>query len=78
MGSIVVDNILLLLINDLGIILTADLSFNAHISKIYGKSLRVLDLEFIKHSCLDFNDSLCIKILYCSLIKTPLEFDSVL
>jgi hypothetical protein len=63
-------------VQDLGIILTADLSFNAHIDKIYGKSLRMLG--FIKRTCYDFNNPLCLKVLYCSLVRSSLEFGSIL
>jgi hypothetical protein len=63
-------------IQDLGIILAADLSFNAHINKIYGISLRMLG--FIKRTCHDFNNLLCLKVLYCSLVRSSLKFDTVL
>lgn len=63
-------------LQDLGIILTTDLSFNAHINKIYGKSLCVLG--FIKRTCYDFNNPLCLKVLYCSLVRLSLEFSTVL
>lgn len=65
-------------VQNLGITLTADLSFNAHINKIYGKSLVMLG--FIKRigTCHDFNIPLCLKILYCSLVRSSLEFGKVL
>lgn len=63
-------------IRDLGIILSADLSINAHINLTYGKSLRVLG--FIKRTCSDFYDPLCMKVLYCSLVRSLLEYGTVL
>jgi hypothetical protein len=63
-------------VQDLGIILAADLFFNARINKIYGTSLRMLG--FIKRKCHDFNNPLCLKVLYCSLVRSSLEFGTVL
>jgi len=63
-------------VRDLGIILSADLSFNAHFNSIYEKSLRVL--RFIKRTYSNFNDALCMKVLYYSLVKFLLEYRSVL
>jgi len=50
---------------DLCIILSANLSFNAHISSIYGKSLRVLG--FIKRTCFILYESI---VLHASKIIT--------
>lgn len=63
-------------VRDLGIIVSTDLSFIDHVKKLYGKSQRVLG--FIKRSCQDFNDHLCIKVLYCALVRSPLEFGTVI
>uniref|UniRef100_A0A2S2QQ72 RNA-directed DNA polymerase n=1 Tax=Sipha flava TaxID=143950 RepID=A0A2S2QQ72_9HEMI len=63
-------------VRNLGIILSADLSFNAHINFTYGKSLRVLG--FIKRTCSNFNDPICMKILYCSLVRSLFEYGTVL
>jgi hypothetical protein len=63
-------------VQKLGIILANDLFFNAHINKIYGTSLRILG--FIKYTCHDFNNPLCLKVLHCSLVRSSLEFGTVL
>jgi len=50
--------------------------FVFHFNSVYGKSLRVLG--FVKRTCSNFNDALCMKVLYCSLIRSLLEYESVL
>lgn len=52
------------------------MSFDAHVEKLYRKSLSFL--EFIKRTCHDFNDPLCIKVLYCALVRFSLEFGTVI
>lgn len=42
---------------------------------IYSKVLRTL--RCIKHHCLDFLDINCLKVLYCALIPSLLEFGSI-
>lgn len=59
-------------IKHLGIILSSDLSFSDHISFIYKKSMRMLG--FIKRQCWDFKNIQCLKTLYCSLIRSNLEY----
>jgi len=43
---------------------------------IYGKSFRVLG--FIKRTCHDLNNPLYLKVLYCALVRSLLEFSTVL
>jgi hypothetical protein len=60
----------------IGIILVADLSFNAHINKIYETSLHILG--FIKRTFHDFNNLMYLKVLYCSLVRSSHEFGTLL
>jgi hypothetical protein len=62
-------------IMDLGILLSNDLSFNNHITIMCNKALRVFG--FIRRNCLEFKDPNCFKLLYCSLVRSILEYGSV-
>lgn len=59
-------------IKDLGIILDDKLSFVSHISSIISKSLRMLG--FIKRNTSDFVTVPAIKVLYCSLVRSLLDY----
>lgn len=63
-------------IKDLGIILSNDLSFNEHISYIYSKAMCMLG--FVRRQCCDFNNIICLKTLYCSLVRSGLEYGSII
>lgn len=63
-------------VRDLGIILS-DLSFNVHINSMY-YGISLLVLGFIKRTCSYFNGALCLKVLYCLLVRSLLEFGMVL
>jgi hypothetical protein len=62
-------------IKDLGILLSNYLSFNNHINMICNKALWVL--SFIRRNCSEFKNPNCIKILYFSLVRSILEYGSV-
>ncbi|KAF0762619.1 RNA-directed DNA polymerase from mobile element jockey [Aphis craccivora] len=57
---------------DLEIIFDSKLNFSYHTEFIKNKAMRILD--FIKRSCEDFRDPFALKILYCSLIRSNLEY----
>lgn len=62
-------------VTDLGVILDAKLSFNAHYSSIISKANR--QLGFVSRIAKDFTDPYCLKALYCSLVRPILENASV-
>lgn len=62
-------------VKDLGVWLSSDLSFKLHLEKIYKKALKVLG--FIRRNTWEFNNPTCIKVLYCSLVCSILEYCSV-
>lgn len=61
---------------DLGIILSADLSFKEHISFIYSKAMCMLGFD--RRQCWNFNNSICLKALFCSLILSVIEYGSMI
>ena len=61
-------------IQDLGIILDNSLAFIAHIQKIKSKALRMLG--FVMRSAQDFHNPLSLRSLYCSLVRSHLEYAS--
>ena len=60
---------------DLGVILVSQLSFKRHVSYIVDKASRTLGFIFriTKH----FTSVYCLKALYCSLVRSTLEYCSV-
>lgn len=60
---------------DLGIILDTKLSFNDHLTSIISRANR--QLGFIKRVCSSFTDPYCFRSLYYSLVRSILEFSSV-
>ena len=52
------------------------LRWNSHIDKVVAKANRMLGL--IKRSCRDFEDRKTLKTLYCALVRSNLEYCSVL
>lgn len=63
-------------IKDLGIILSSDLTFNKHISLMCNKSTCIFD--FLKRNCSEFNDPICLKTLYCFLVRSLVEYGSII
>jgi hypothetical protein len=61
---------------DLGIILTPTLNFNPHIESICCKALKVLG--FIKRISVKFKLAAPLKTIYCSFVRSILEYSSVL
>lgn len=62
-------------IKDLGVLLDSKLSFSDHISYITSKASR--SLGFIFRIAKDFTQISCLKTLYCSLVRSTLEYCSV-
>lgn len=63
-------------IKDLGVILDTQLTFKRHVSYIVDKASRILG--FIFRIAKDFSDVHCLKSLYCSLVRSTLEYCSVI
>lgn len=61
---------------DLGVILDHQLNFRDHIDSIVAKSNRLLG--FVRRATKDFRNPLSIKCLYCSLVRSNLEYASVI
>lgn len=61
-------------VRDLGVLFDSKLSFNPHMDAICTKASKMLG--FIFRSTKDFPDPLSFKILYCSLVRSILEFSS--
>lgn len=59
---------------DLGVLFDPTLSFKAHYDFICNKALKLLG--FIKRSLSDFNNINCFKNVYCSLVRSVLEYSS--
>lgn len=57
---------------DLGIILDTKLNFSLHSEMIKNKAMR--NLGFIKRTCGSFSDPIPLKLLYCSLVRSHLEY----
>ena len=60
---------------DLGILTNNCLSWNSHIDMITAKANRILGL--LKRTCKDLKDESTLKTLYCSLVRSNLEYCSV-
>lgn len=61
-------------VRDLGVLMDSQLSFIPQIDQICSKASRMLG--FIIRSSKDFSDCLSFKVLYCSLVRSILEFSS--
>lgn len=59
-------------VKDLGILMSSNLSFKAHIEYIVKKSLQMLG--FLKRNCKHFKDFTAIKLLYVTLVRSRLEY----
>lgn len=62
-------------VKDLGVLLDFQLTFKLHYSAVIDKANR--QLGFILKIAKDFNDPLCLRSLYCSLVRSILEFASI-
>ena len=60
---------------DLGLVTTCNLSWNSHIDKITSKAKRILGL--IKRTCRGLKDVPTLRTLYLALVRSQLEFCSV-
>lgn len=63
-------------VKDLGVLLDHQLTFKMHYSETVDKANR--QLGFIFKIASEFDDPLCLKSLYCSLVRSILEFASVI
>lgn len=61
-------------VKDLGVILDSKLTYKAHMSYVISKASR--NLGFIFRAAKDFRDIHCLKSLYCSLVRSVLEYAS--
>lgn len=61
-------------VRDLGVLFDSIISFNPHFDNICSKASKMLG--FITRSTKDFPDTLSFKVLYCSLVRSVLEFSS--
>jgi hypothetical protein len=61
-------------INDLGVMLDNKLMFNVHIDYIVGKAMKCLG--FVKRFGKEFKDPYVHKVLYCTYVRSVLEFAS--
>lgn len=63
-------------IKDLGIYFDPKLKFDSHITNIANRSNKILG--FIRRNCADFDDSLALKSIYCSLVRSICEYGSII
>jgi Reverse transcriptase (RNA-dependent DNA polymerase)/Endonuclease-reverse transcriptase len=63
-------------IRDLGVVYDSKMSFNTHIETICGKAKRMLG--FVMRVGRNFKDHLTVKTLYCALVRSNLEYASVI
>lgn len=61
---------------DLGILLDSKLSFIPHYDLLCSKACRMLG--FVKRNSTEFKDFLTLKSLYCSLVRSQLEYGSII
>jgi hypothetical protein len=61
---------------DLGIIFSNDLTFTKHINEIHNNALCVLG--FLKRNYWEFHDPICVRVLYFSLVRSTLEYGSII
>jgi Reverse transcriptase (RNA-dependent DNA polymerase) len=61
---------------DLGVFFDSKLTYNTHINYIKNKSLKLFG--FIKFSCSNFNNLNALRVIYCSIIRSTLEYCSII
>ena len=64
------------LIKDLGVMLDSKLTFNEHVEYVCSKASKTLG--FLFRITKEFKDVQCLKALYCSLVRSTLEYSSVI
>ena len=62
-------------VNDLGVVLDTQLTFNSHRTNVINRANR--QLGFMTKIARDFTDPYCFKSLYCALVRSILEFAAV-
>lgn len=62
--------------NDLGVLFNSDVTFSSHIDNIIIKAFRMLG--FIRRNCKYVSDTLALKVLYFALVRSILEYNSVI
>jgi hypothetical protein len=50
--------------------------FNEHVNEIHNKAIRMFG--FLKHNCWEFDDPICLYILYFSLMQSILGYGSII
>lgn len=65
----------MILKNDLGVLFDPKLNFTNHITRMVSKAKSMLG--FMKRISYDFDDLLALKSIYCALVRSQLEFGSV-
>ena len=63
-------------VKDIGITLTSNLNFKDHISRNVSKTFKICG--FIKCFCITFTDAQALRSLYISLVRSQLEYCSVI
>ena len=63
-------------LRDLGITTDQHFSWNLHIDKVVAKANRMLGL--LKKTCRDFDDGKTLRTLYCALVRSNLEYCSLI
>ncbi|CAI6350207.1 unnamed protein product [Macrosiphum euphorbiae] len=66
----------MVVIKDLGIYFDPKLKFDCHITNIANRSNKIL--YFIRRNCANFDDSLALKSIYCSLVRSICENGSII
>lgn len=61
---------------DLGVIFDSKLNFSPYTEMVKNKAMR--NLGFIKRTCGSFMDPIPLKILYCSLVRSQLEYSPLI
>ena len=61
---------------DLGVFFDSKLTYSTHINYIKNKSLKLFG--FIKFSCSNFNNLNALRLIYCSCIRSTLEYCSII
>lgn len=61
---------------DLGVNFDPKLNFSLHTQMLKNKAMR--NLRFIKRTCHSFNDPTALKTLFCSLVRSNLEYCSLI
>jgi len=63
-------------IKDLGVILSNNHLFSDHLDIIYKKARQMLGI--LTRNYWEFSNPLCLKVLYCSLVRSILKYNSII